>query len=79
MIKYHKRFSLCRNCEHEFGCHCIYSDLKQGNLVLAMILPLEFVPCNDYGMNGKSCNCNEWVPKDNLEWLELKAEETKHE
>ncbi len=81
MLKLHKADSNCRVCKHSFSHHCLYVHVEQGGMRQHFIQPLEMVPCDSYNqfggnldMTGK-CGCLDWQPMDNLEFLELKAEQ----
>jgi len=81
MLKLHKGDSNCRVCKHAFNHHCLYVEVKQGYNVQPFVQPLEMVPCDSYinhgsGMNmTEKCGCLLFEPMDNLEYLELKAEQ----
>ncbi len=82
MLKFHKADSYCRVCKHQFNHHCLYIKVEQGGMQQPFVQPLEMVPCNSYlafggggmDMTGR-CGCLDWQPTDNLEFLELKAEQ----
>jgi len=73
MLKFSKTYTSCRNCNHPFISHCLYSDVKHGVFAQDFVCALEFVPCNSNTVDGKLCNCFDWETSDNLEWLEKKA------
>lgn len=87
MLKLHKADSACRVCKHQFSHHCLYIKVEQGGMQQPFVQPLEMVPCDSYlhmsgglstiaSVNGK-CGCLDWQPMDNLEFLELKADQAK--
>jgi hypothetical protein len=81
-LRLHKADSVCRLCRHLFSHHCLYVELRQGYAIQSLVQPIDMVPCNAYArVNGgmdmtERCGCLDWQPMDNLEYLELKAEQT---
>ncbi len=81
MLKLHKSETYCRVCKHQFNHHCLYVKVEQGGMQQQFIQPLEMVPCDSYMHFGEissfnasaRCGCIDWQPTDNLEYLELKA------
>ena len=57
-IKSPKNFQLCRTCEHYFISHMVKSD----GTIFCQWMNSSFYP--------NSCKCKEFLPKDNLEFLE---------
>ena len=84
MLKLHRADSVCRSCKHQYNHHCLYLKVEQGGMQQPFVQPLEMVPCDSYlhygsgsiDLTGK-CGCLDWQPMDNLEFLELKAEQAK--
>jgi hypothetical protein len=83
MRKYQDRYSICRNCNHNRDSHSIYIQLLEGLNQSKYIQILEEIPCNiimDYAPSpNKYCNCKNFEPTDNLEYLEMKYEEKNKE
>jgi hypothetical protein len=83
MINRHKYNEECRNCGHWIKEHCYYSSIHIGDYKIADINVLDFAPCEDsmymdfntYPPTPKVCGCKKFEPKDNLEYLEVKAQE----
>ena len=81
VTRYHKTQSQCRRCKHQFSHHCLYTQVFQGEMVQPFIVPIDIVPCDSYHDVTSSpftpgkCGCVNWEPQDNLEFLELKADE----
>jgi hypothetical protein len=78
MLAYRKGDTACRACNHTFAHHCIYLRLEQGGIVQPFIQPIEEVPCGaykDHHVGVGKCGCLDFTPMDNLEYLELKAEQ----
>lgn len=77
----YKKYSNCRKCGHPFAFHCLYVNLSQGDSILDVIAVIDFVPCGSFSNSDPtnnfgsiSCGCDEFVPSDNLDYLEWKYE-----
>lgn len=67
----HKPFDVwayekCRECSHNRMMH-------MSSLPLTGKSSVEMSQCNDTSTNGGFCNCSEFMPPDNLEYIELLA------
>jgi len=82
MLKYHKADDSCRLCKHTFVHHYLYTVVQQGGMQQEFVLPLDMVPCDSFASSSLSgtftgrCGCIEFEPSDNLEYLELKADQS---
>jgi hypothetical protein len=81
VINRHKYNEPCRNCNHPIRDHSYYNDIYIGDYKLTDINVLDFAPCeyrvivddNSYPPKFRPCYCKDFEPKDNLEFLEMKA------
>jgi hypothetical protein len=80
MLDYPKSDAMCRKCGHMVSHHAIYLRIEQGGITQSFIKILEMVPCDSYmqgqfSVSSTKCGCLDYQPMDNLEYLELKAEQ----
>ena len=76
--------SLCRACNHGLYKHCLYTQIFKGDVMdTTLINVLKMVKCSssDYvnptssiAVSFNGCPCLEYVPADNLEYLERQYE-----